>query len=209
VGFVAEKIIVFYEHLMRRWLPIGILMVLTTLCVSAQDYRIYINPDSKVIVYGSTNVNRFTFRYTEVISINKAVHVNKAGGVLQLSDCMIDLKVHAFDSGNGLMNKDFRTMMNEKDNPFISVELLSISPEWQQEGGWQTGKVEIEVEINSIKKRYFMECKVENPGSLLIHGRQRMMLTDFELVPPTRMMGMVKVSEVVELNLALRFATDR
>lgn len=194
---------------MGRYSLTVLIVLLAFLQVAGQDYYIFINPNSRVLVYGSTNVNTFTFKYTESISINKPVHVNKVNGILRLSDCNIDLKVRAFDSGNGLMNKDFRTMMNEEENPFITVELLSITPDWKEDGGWKNGKVDIEVEINERKNRYTVKCTVENPGSLLIHGQQKMMLTDFDLVPPTRMMGMVKVSEVVELNLALRFATDR
>lgn len=194
---------------MSRYSLLILALLVTVLRAAGQEYHIYINPDSKVVVYGSTNVNRFTFKFTEIISIEKPVHVSKVNGILKLSDCNIDLKVKAFDSGNGLMNKDFRTMMREEENPFITVELLSITPNWNADGSWIEGKVDIEVEINEIKKKYTVKCKIENPGSLLIYGQQRMLLTDFDLVPPTRMMGMVKVSEVVELNLALRFATDR
>lgn len=175
----------------------------------SQEYHIFINPDSKVVVYGSTNVNRFTFKYTETISIDRAVHVKKVNGNLKLSDCILDLKVHAFDSGNGLMNKDFRSMMKEEENPFITVSLTSLSPEWNEDGSWTNGTVDIEVEMNNIRKKYTVKCKIENPGSLLIYGRQKMFLNDFGLVPPSRMMGMVKVSELVELDLSLRFATDR
>jgi hypothetical protein len=175
----------------------------------AQEYRIYFNPSSRVVVHGSTNVNKFVFKYTEVISIDKPVRVNRMDGVLKLSDCVLDLKVGAFDSGNGLMNKDFRKMMKEEENPFITVELTSLKPLWKEDGSWKDGKVEIEVEINGITKKYTVLCKVENPGSLLIYGHQQILLTDFELVPPVRMMGMIKVSELVELDMALRFATDR
>jgi len=187
-----------------------LLLILTVShAFSQEEYHIYFNPDSKVVVYGSTNVNHFTFRYTEIISVNKPVHVSRVDGILKLADCNINLKVRAFDSGNGLMNRDFRTMMKEPENPFIRVELLSISPVWKENGGWENGKAEIEVEINGIRKKYTVQCKLENPESLFIHGQQRILLTDFDLVPPRRMMGMVKVSEVVELNMALRFSTDR
>jgi len=194
---------------MSRYVFTVLILMLISLQVAGQEYHIYINPNSKVVVFGSTNVNQFSFKYTEIISIEKPVHMNLLKGILKLSDCNIDLKVKAFDSGNGLMNKDFRTMMKEEKNPFITVELLSITPVWKEDGSWKDGKVDIEVEINEIKKRYTVKCTVENPGSLLIHGQQKMLLTDFNLVPPSRMMGMVKVSELVELNLALRFATDR
>jgi hypothetical protein len=47
-------------------------------------------------------------------------------------------------------------------------------------------------------------CTLENPGSLLIYGRERLSLTEFNLTPPTRMMGLVRVSEWVDIDLALR-----
>ncbi|QOI98159.1 MAG: hypothetical protein HRU69_11990 [Flammeovirgaceae bacterium] len=175
---------------------------------SAQQYRIFINPSSRVTVYGSTNVNQFKFRYTENISIDRPVKVDSENKILKLSGCQIDLKIHAFDSGNPIMNKDFRKMLNEDESPFIRVNLLSLAPEWERGGSWRKGKVEVLVEINTIAKKFVFDCTLENPGSLYIFGRQRISLTEFELTPPTRMMGMVRVSEWVDLDLELRFGTD-
>lgn len=174
-----------------------------------QEYRIFIHPTSKVTVYGSTNVNNFKFDYTEEITLDKPVQVKQQGGALRLSGGYIDLKVRAFDSGNGIMNKDFRKMLLEEENPFIQVELTSLMPSWLPENVWLEGKAEIAVNINQIIRKYTVKCKVENPGSLLIYGRQKVLLTDFGLTPPVRMMGMVKVNEWVDLDFALRFATDR
>lgn len=123
--------------------------------------------------------------------------LNVKNNVLKLSNCSIDLKVHAFDSGNPIMNKDFRKMLNEEENPFIQVRLLTLTPQWERNGSWRAGKVEVLVEINNLPKKFIFDCTLEDPGSLFIHGRQRVSLTEFELTPPTRMMGMVRVSEWV------------
>jgi len=180
-----------------------------SIATHAQEYRIFIDPQSKVKVYGSTNVNHFTFDYTENISIDKPVKVKMQDGILRINGGYIDLKVQAFDSGNPIMNKDFRKMMNDEENPFIQVELTSVQPTWEDGDVWKEGKVDIVIEMNSIKKKYTIQCKIDKPGSLLIYGREKIKLTDFELEPPVRMMGMVKVNEYVDFDLALRFATDR
>lgn len=190
-------------------LPVFFLLFALTLTVRGQEYRIFIHPSSKVAVFGSTNVNNFKFEYLEEISIDKPVQVKQNSGILRLSGGMINLKVQAFDSGNGLMNKDFRKMLLEDENPFIQVELTALMPDWKPNNVWREGKVEIMVNINQIIKKYIVNCKVENPGSLLIFGRQKILLSDFELTPPVRMMGMVKVNDWVDLDFALRFATDR
>jgi hypothetical protein len=179
-----------------------------SLRVTAQQYRITINPSSRITVFGATNVNQFKFRYTEAISINRPVNVIRQQNTLNLSNCTIDLKIHAFDSGNPIMNNDFRKMLNEKKNPFISVSLLTLSPRWQANGSWQTGTVDVLITINNLGKKITFNCKLENPESLFIYGRERISLTEFDLTPPTRMMGMVRVSEWVDIDLALRFGTD-
>lgn len=175
----------------------------------AQEYQIFIHPSSDVTVYGSTNVNNFKFQYTENITLDKPVRVKRNEGTLRLSGGIIDLKVRAFDSGNGIMNKDFRKMLQEEDNPFIQVELAALLPQWLPNAAWREGKAEINVTINQVTKKYVVRCKVENPESLLIFGKQKISLTDYGLTPPVRMMGMVKVSEWVDLDFSLRFATDR
>jgi hypothetical protein len=190
-----------------RLVCIGVLSI-ASIQATAQQYRIFINPASRITIHGSTNVNQFTFRYTERISIDQPVNVSRHQHALKLSDCNIDLKIHAFDSGNPVMNKDFRKMLNEEQNPFIRVSLLTLSPRWEINGSWRTGTVEVLVCINSIPKKINFNCTLENLGSLFIYGRERISLTEFDLTPPTRMMGMVRVSEWVDIDLALRFGTD-
>jgi len=184
-------------------------LLLISVATEAQDYRIFIDPSSRILVNGSTNVNQFTFKYTEKISIEKPVHVIRDNHKLKISGGLLDLKVKAFDSGNGLMNGDFRKMMNEPDNPFLQVELVTIIPFWRTEEQWIDGDVEIHIIINDISKLLTVKCKIENPESILIYGKQSLRLTEFGLVAPTRMMGMVKVRDVVDFDFALRFSTDR
>ncbi|MBX2966618.1 MAG: YceI family protein [Cyclobacteriaceae bacterium] len=185
------------------------LLFFATTSLYAQEYQIFIHPSSDVAVYGSTNVNNFKFEYTERIKLEKPVKVKRTDGTLKLSGGIIDLKVSAFDSGNGIMNKDFRKMLQEEENPFIQVELAALQPVWLPNASWREGKAEINITINRVTKKYVVSCKVENPESLLIYGRQKVSLTDYGLTPPVRMMGMVKVSEWVDLDFSLRFATDR
>ncbi len=181
---------------------------LFTTKADAQKYRIFINPSSKVTVHGSTNVNQFRFKYTELISIEKPVTASTQNKVIRLTDCTLYLKINAFDSGNPMMNKDFRKMLNEAENPFIQVNLITLMPLWELDGSWRKGKVELLVEMNGIAKKFIFDCSLEDPGSLLIFGRQRFSITDFDLTPPSRMMGMVKVSEWVDFDFELRFGTD-
>ncbi|MBX2970466.1 MAG: YceI family protein [Cyclobacteriaceae bacterium] len=198
-------------HMPNVYLPAFIWMLLTGAgsALHAQEYQIFIHPSSDVAVYGSTNVNNFKFQYTESITLDKPVRVKRIEGTLRLTGGIIDLKVRAFDSGNGIMNKDFRKMLEEEDNPFIQVELAALIPQWLPNAAWREGKAEINVTINQVTKKYVVRCKVENPESLLIYGKQKISLSDYGLTPPVRMMGMVKVSEWVDLDFSLRFATDR
>ena len=73
--------------------------------VHAQN-AVFIHPTSNVTVYGSTNINTFKFVYTEEIA-NRPVRVFSPK-LLRLSGGIINLKIRAFDSGNGMMNKDFK-----------------------------------------------------------------------------------------------------
>jgi hypothetical protein len=107
------------------------------------------------------------------------------------------------------MNNDFRKMLNEPENPFIQVELASIIPHWKSEELWLDGDVEIMIRMNEIAKKFLVKCKIENPGSILVYGKQSLLLTEFGLEAPARMMGMVKVSDVVDFDFALRFDTDK
>jgi hypothetical protein len=192
---------------MNRVVLIGCLAALA-LSARGQSYRIFIHPSSLVTVFGSTNVNQFRFKYTEQLEIKKAVNVSRENRELRLKGGDIPLKIKAFDSGNSIMNSDFRKMMKEDENPYIQVELAALIPEWDERGSWTKGKAEVMVEMNQVVKKFVFDCLIEDPGSLLIQGKQKILLQDFGLEPPTRLMGMIKVNEWVDLDFKLRFATD-
>jgi len=191
-------------HIVRLFI-----LLLPGFSAAAQDYRIFIDPSSNIKVNGSTNANKFSFQYTDPITLNNAVHVVRDHGKLVLSNGVIKLKVKAFDSGNGMMNSDFRKMLKEPENPTIEVELATIMPAWRDDELWFQGDVEIHVTMNKVQKKFLVMCQVENPGSILIFGKKSLLLSDFGLIAPTRMLGMVKVNDAVDFDFALRFDTDK
>ncbi len=144
-------------------------------------------------INGSTNVNTFKclnneFYYEE----EEHNFVNK-----HLPE--IVLKTREFDCGNGMMTKDFQKTLNAQNYPNLHIKFLNFS---KKENNKYSAVVEVKIINKTVK--YTIDFQILN-GRLL--GRQRVKFSEFGLIPPKRMGGMVVVKD--ELDLIFNMAAKK
>ena len=105
-----------------------------------------------------------------------------------------------FSSRTDKLKTDIKTL-KEKEFPNVKIDLMNFKREKEN--------YSCDLTLNLVGKQKLFKNLPLKFEKKQLNGIVSIKFSDFNLVPPTRMMGMVKVSEVVELNLALRFATDR
>jgi hypothetical protein len=171
----------------------------------SKDWQVALLPESRLAVMGSSNINRFTFWYKEALSADHTFAVHKKGGLFEFDQNMITLRVRSFDSGNAMMNSDFLKMMNESANPTLHVALVAFHPRWKEDSTWSDGEVELSVTINGRTR--LIRAPGQRIGSgLFISGSPTVSLQEFELTAPSRLMGMVRVNDNIEVVLILHLA---
>jgi hypothetical protein len=96
-------------------------------------------------------------------------------------------------------------MMNESVNPTLHVALRAFYPRWKEDSTWSDGEVELSVTINGRTR--LVRAPGQRMGSgLFISGSPVLSLQEFDLTAPSRMMGMVRVNDSVEVVLILHLA---
>ena len=155
--------------------------------------------DDYIKIDGSTNVNRFHFIQTLDQNPNVIKRKDPARETLNLK-----IPAHDFKPSNPMMYKDFLDFIKAQEFPYIDITIFFENFRLPA-GNASTVVPRIRVGLAGQTQTYKIPGYVEEclDKELHIKGRVNIDLKDFGLEPPTKFLGMVKVSNEVFINFAL------
>jgi hypothetical protein len=174
-------------------------------------HRFVVQPSSKITIDGKTNINSFQCAITRYFG--RDTLVLQEGGRNKrpiFTKGHVGLEAASFDCGMPVMTKDFGKTIKSSEYPFIFIEFISFErgAGSQLSGGKFKGKLKIS--IGGVTKAFDVDCTIEAKDSGLIHlqGGRDFTFSDFDLEPPSKMMGMVKVSDALKVKFHLVLLLD-
>jgi len=164
-----------------------------------------ISKSSTLRVDGSTNVNKFScvipaYDQIDTLTLSK----NKINTAIILSGT-IGLSISSFDCHNSGMTKQLRKTLDEKQFPVLRIRFLSLNkvPVLTVKPEAITGFVEIE--IAGVSKRFEVNYQLTQDDQKNIHllGSRAINFSDFNLVPPKKLGGMIKTKDQLDVDFQL------
>jgi hypothetical protein len=155
-----------------------------------------------LVINGESNINKFSFSYmTPVLTQGEE---SSKGAENERIDFKIP--VHQFKPGNPRMYDDFLSLLKAKEYPYITISLLAGNFTGERKSGISRNE-RITVTIAGVTREYTVDCALAHCNEdLVLNGMQTVRLTDFGLVPPVRLSGMVKVEN--EINVRFGFIVN-
>ena len=159
-----------------------------------------------IVISGQSNVNRFSFSYTTPSSGfgNVLLYPSMPNGN------EIKIPVREFEPSNPLMYHDFLTNLHENEYPTITIQFSDLEQNKVQIPV-ATSLYEVLITIAGVTRDYNIECILKKCGThYLLRGSQTVRLTDFNLSPPEKLSGLVKVKDdfTVSFGIILNFTAD-
>jgi hypothetical protein len=188
-------------------LIIGI-SILSLAFIGVKERRDYVlNSCSQFIIKGTTNIHKFSCSFDESTLSNDTFSITFENiyGQIQLQDALIELPVKYFDCGLQAMNKDLRELLQADENPNIIVEVTDLHLPSNKDL-LQSISANTSVTIASVTNNYKIEGKAFKSGNDITYtGNLHINLTDFQIEPPKKALGIIKVQDefVVTVNLAI------
>jgi len=186
---------------------INILWFSLSLLLPAGRERWVISESSNLTVNGSTNVNKFSCvipAYDKLDTLN----VSRNGKGITLSG-NIGLSVQSFDCHNTMMTRDLRKTLNEKQYPQLYIQFLSLNgvAELNAKTQFITGVVNIK--IAGATKQFEINYQISTDAEKTIHllGTKDINFSDFNLVPPRKLGGMIKTNNLLTVTFHLKIKT--
>src|SRR5690554_6558690 len=139
-------------------------------------------------VKGSTSIGSFDCDYN--LSTKDTLFLNQKKGL------SYKLPVKEFGCGNFLLTRDFRKTLKEKEYPWVYITLSDVK---------KTGNTfQYNLELNLAgKKKTYSNLKL-NPEKGGLKGGVDLKFSDFDLKPPQKLGGAIKVKEDVSISILLR-----
>jgi hypothetical protein len=163
-----------------------------------------VEKNSTLAIDGSSNINKFTCDIKEYLKIDTLRSVNDAQKkkfVFVNSSLSIDVK--RFDCHHKFITADFRKMMKSEAYPNLRIYFVSLDE--FHEAGIVKGLVDIELAGRRKRMEVVYKCAHIGGSQLRLQGDKQMNFSDFQLEPPKKIGGLIRINEEINVHFDLFF----
>ncbi|MBI3258563.1 MAG: YceI family protein [Ignavibacteriae bacterium] len=172
-------------------------------------YTTYIDDNSRLYIEGSSNVNTFECNSKDKCApISVGISINESADTVRLSNALLQLHTMNLDCSNSKMNSDLQDALKAEQYPVIKIDLLGVmlndgSRFDDIENEWKTVKALATFTITNVTKRVVMDVRVRRLdfGKYRFMAQKQVRMTDYNVQPPEVLFGMVKVNNVISINM--------
>ena len=160
-----------------------------------EETQVVISSKSDLVIEGKSNVNRFKCFYSsnDLIDTLK-VEYRRRKSIYFFENTSLNFINKRFDCGGKGINKDFHKLLRSKKFPSIKMKLNSFSYTIKED----SVLVNVTYKINGIPNNYYIPVKLEKKEShFKISGNIKINIKDFDLDPPRKVLGIVKVRDSI------------
>ncbi len=126
--------------------------------------------------------------------------------IIKHPDRNIKIPVNKFSGSNNIMLNDFHKMLNASKFPFIDI---SIEPREKADFDERTGLTNFKTQITIAGKThdYIIPCQISfcDKSAVIVKGDLELDLSDFNIDPPKKVFGAVKVNDEVFITFAFHY----
>lgn len=170
----------------------------------AQNGQVQLSNESKLNINGKSNVNDFrcySEHQLQKDSLDYTYHFEDE--IIRVNGVSLSLEVDQFDCGRKGINRDFRSTLQYKDYPFIHITLNELILE--DEADIMPTSAKVTIKIAGVSQEYIVPLNAfsSSEDRIIVGGIKTLSMTDFGLRPPSPMLGLIKVSEELEVEFDL------
>lgn len=157
-----------------------------------------------ISIHGSSNINQFQF-VNHNLEINpSAKHPEENSGYQN-----IRIPVYDFSGPNNRMLNDFYEMVSASEYPFIRI---SIEPREKADFDETAGQTIFRtiISLAGQSKIFTVPCDIIfcDNSEYMLKGDLKVELTDFNITPPEKVFGAIKVNNEVFINFAFKLKIE-
>ena len=182
-----------------------LLMLIPAFIKAQSTSKFIIEPTSSFVLKGVSNVNEFDCELQEGFCEEQlSVGYTHERGNVYFKNASLSLSVSKFNCKSKYITRDMKKTLNVEEFPFMEFELLSIK-------NFKNSKntcpmAEALVTISGHTNKYYLKYEL-NPisdSTYQIKMDSDFKMKDFNIDPPSAMMGLIKVHDTISVEIDLQ-----
>lgn len=158
--------------------------------------EVYLLAGSTITIDGTSTVNSFSCSSSEIAGRGSIDPIS--GG--------LNIYAGSFDCGIRRMNQDFRSALSADQHEFITFTILDAELiEEADRDGRSIVQAEGILELAGVSRTITVTAGANRlgAGKVRLQGSHNLRMTSFEVTPPTRLLGMVRVHDDITVHFDL------
>lgn len=169
-----------------------------------RETKVRVEPESEVVISGTTNVNKFTCKYNlQELEVPIRLNYDEKSEQILFKNAELRLANDCFDCGGKAINKDFKELLKSESHPQVRLKLLYVEPPSPDQSMVGVG---MEIKIAGVTRKYRTKLHSEQSKEICVSGTLELRLSDFELEAPKKMLGMIKVDDEIKVHITLQIS---
>lgn len=195
---------------MRTISIIFILYLIPQVIFSQETQRVYILPESRIFLEGTSNVNSFSCELCNGSSPTKLDLCYQPEKLNYMFDQnQYAISVDKFVCDNKHITADLKKALKIDQHPYIYLQLNKLIGFNNKIGVKQA---ELSITIAGVTNDYCLSYELKpgvEKGQFQVFLNYDFDMRDFEIEPPTALMGLIKVKKDIEIKLHLVLAIEQ
>ena len=172
--------------------------------------KLLLLPASYLKIHGSTNISSFSCVYFENSASDTFDISIVPEGETYFLDADIHIPIKNIDCGNRYMNDDLQELLNERYYPMVSIhfsssEIFSAVATGKNGNTKIFSPISLAIAGNSNSYPFHLQISRMDDHTFSLSGNKKINIKDFDLEPPQRVLGLVKVDKEIEVEFLLKF----
>jgi hypothetical protein len=165
----------------------------------------HVKNESRLAISGASNVNDFRCEVDRYYNADDLHLYSSPGSDYLFSQNRIVIDLMAFDCGRKLVTRDFRESLNAEREPEMIINFLSINKLPADSADHQELQGALRVTIAGVTRDVHVKFLASNNGNgkTWLKGSHDLKFSDFGLIPPTKMLGLINVKNELEVSFDL------
>lgn len=155
-------------------------------------------------VGGSTNINKFSCVIANYYLPDTLTFYRGSNSEVKVNG-YLKLDVKNFDCHNPVMTSDLRKTLKVKNFPQLIIRFINLSRYPDENKNQDAVKGYVTIELAGVTKRFEVDYKfMPNHANATLIGTRQVNFSDFNIVPPRKIGGMIKTDNALNVEFSLR-----
>jgi len=164
-----------------------------------------VDEQSVLVIHGKTNINQFECKLPSKKERDTLLIKAFTNTALKFDRGKVKIDPQVFNCGNEFIKRDFLETLKADEYPYIYINFVDIYFNDLESSADSEAEGNVKIYICGVTNSYPIDFIIERKenGKMSLIGEKELKLSEFNIKTPSKMMGLIKVSDEIKIQFNL------